>query len=128
MTTPTILIVDDHPLNRRLLEAWLSKQGYQIDCAQHGGEAFAKLKQADKPYHLVLMDINMPIMDGFEATRRLRQWESEQQRPPIPVIAVTTGGEGVTRTTCLAAGMDELVMKPVNLLELEETIQQLLCR
>jgi CheY-like chemotaxis protein len=123
-----ILVVDDHPLNRRLLEVWLGKQGFAVSGVNNGLEAVDRVTGYPGTVDLVLMDCRMPVMDGLEATRRLRQWEAENNGPRLPIVAVTTGGDGISRTVCLEAGMDDFLMKPVSFSLLDDTIRRLLKR
>jgi CheY-like chemotaxis protein len=116
-----VLVVDDHHVNRRLIELWLSKQGYVVEVAVNGQAALECLTSADD-YCLVVMDCQMPVMDGLEATRQLRQREVAEQLPRLPVIALTAGGGGLSAEVCKEAGMDAFLLKPVNFSLLEATI------
>ncbi len=106
-----ILLAEDAPDNRFLIQAYLKKFPYQIDIAENGRVAIEKFKAA-RP-DLVLMDVQMPEMDGLAATRAIRQWENEQGFPATPIIALTASAldEDVRRS--LDAGCDEHVNKPV---------------
>jgi two-component system sensor histidine kinase/response regulator len=106
-----ILLAEDAPDNRFLIQAYLKKLPYRIEIAENGSVAIEKFK-ASRP-DLVLMDVQMPEVDGLAATRAIRQWESEQGLSSTPIIALTASAldEDVRRS--LAAGCDEHVSKPV---------------
>jgi CheY-like chemotaxis protein len=118
---PTILLIEDTREVVMMLVDYLEMAGYKMVTAQDGidGLAQAKLTHPD----LILMDIQMPRMDGFEATQRLR---SDPEFKDIPIIALTALAMPNDRQRCLDAGMDEYMSKPVNLKTLTKTIQKLL--
>ena len=120
----SLLVVDDSPINVRIAAALLGKHGYRIDVAENGEQALAKLASDD--YDLVLMDCQMPVMDGFEATRRLRAGEGGVRNPQVPVIAMTASAMSEDRDRCRAAGMEGFVGKPVSEVELLRAIAELL--
>lgn len=119
-----ILLVEDNPINQRLASALLERQGHRISIAGHGQEAL-DLLTANPDFELVLMDLQMPVMDGFEATRQWRQQESIRGRRPLPIIAMTANTMAGDREACLAAGMDGYVAKPVNAAALKSEIERL---
>jgi len=104
-----LLVVEDVTANQKVMDRLLAKAGFRCELARNGREALEALKR--RHYDLVLMDCQMPEMDGYEATRRLR----EQERPGdhIPVIAMTASAMKGDRERCLAAGMDDYLSKPV---------------
>ena len=104
-----LLIAEDNPINQKLLKRILEKQGYTVDLASNGREAVQKWSNG--AYDLILMDCQMPEMDGYEATREIRAKESSQTH--IPIIAVTANTMVGDREKCLAAGMDGFVPKPI---------------
>jgi CheY-like chemotaxis protein len=106
-----ILLADDSPDNRLLVHAYLKNTGYLLDDAENGAIALAKVKAGN--YDLVLMDVQMPVMDGLEATRAIREWERELHRPPLPIFALTASAveEDVKRSR--SAGMDQHISKPI---------------
>jgi PAS domain S-box-containing protein len=105
-----ILLVEDGKTNQRLAVALLSKWGHTVTVAEDGREAIARWQ--DDPYDLILMDVQMPIMDGLEATQRIRELEKGSGHH-IPIVAMTARAMRGDRERCLAAGMDDYVSKPV---------------
>ena len=107
-----ILIVDDIETNVITAQALIRKQGYQTDTASNGEQAVQKAK--DHQYDLILMDCQMPVMDGYEASRQIRAFEQAELRPAAPIIAMTGNAFERDRQTCLKAGMNDLISKPVD--------------
>jgi signal transduction histidine kinase/FixJ family two-component response regulator len=118
-----VLVVEDNPTNRKVIEALLSKQGVQVICAEDGQVALDIL-QAGHDFEAVLMDCQMPVMDGLAATIALRKMESDQGRAHLPVIALTAGAFDEDRKACLDAGMDDYLSKPVNVDDLVATLKK----
>ncbi len=116
-----ILMAEDNITNQQVASAILEKMGYRVDVVENGLEAIKVLDTI--PYHLVLMDCQMPVMDGYEATRRIREMEKNGSHR-IPVIALTANVLPGDRQACLNAGMDDYVAKPVNPRQLAETIDK----
>ncbi|NMA47040.1 MAG: response regulator, partial [Lentisphaerae bacterium] len=108
-----ILLAEDNVVNQKVLLAILNKLGYAADVATNGFEALERLRC--HPYQLVLMDVQMPSMDGLEATRSLRDPNSEVLNPAIPVVALTAHAVEGYREICQQAGMDDYVTKPVTM-------------
>jgi CheY-like chemotaxis protein len=105
-----ILLADDNPVNCRLAVLMLEKAGHRIDVVSDGALAVEALGAKD--YDLVLMDVQMPGVDGFEATRRIRELPSG--RAGVPVIAITANAMVGDEQRCLAAGMNDYVTKPID--------------
>lgn len=120
-----VLVVDDNDINRKLLAKMLSKRGLEILYAENGRDAVAAVTQGPSP-DLVLMDCQMPIMDGLEATAHIRRWEEEHRRRRLPIVALTAAAFEEDRNRCLAAGMDEFISKPVYLDRLYEILDRCL--
>jgi putative two-component system response regulator len=118
---PVILVVDDQPQNVELLEAFLAPQGYEIVRAANGEEALGKLSvnQID----LILLDVMMPGMDGFEVTRRVRK---DVEKRLLPIILITALREKEDRVKGIEAGCDDFISKPVDKLELLARVRSLL--
>ena len=107
---PVVLVVEDNPVNQMVLKGILKKLGVRVATALNGEEAVARyLEQAPD---LILMDCQMPVMDGFEATRKIRALENNQRHTPI--VAVTANAMSGDKERCLEAGMDDYMVKPVN--------------
>jgi PAS domain S-box-containing protein len=115
-----ILVVEDNATNRHVIETLLGKLGLTVRCAANGQEGFEAFVLA--PPSLVLMDCQMPMMDGFEATEKIRRWEGERGRPRVPVVALTAGVFPEDRARCAAAGMDDFLPKPVHFNALAEML------
>ncbi|MGK7890210.1 MAG: PAS domain S-box protein [Leptolyngbyaceae cyanobacterium] len=118
---PLILLAEDNPANIATISGYLKVKGYQIICAQDGQEAI-DLACAHQP-DVILMDVQMPGMDGLEAIQQIRQQESLQHTPIIAVTALAMKGD---RERCLAAGADLYLSKPVRLRHLDSSIKELL--
>jgi signal transduction histidine kinase/CheY-like chemotaxis protein/ligand-binding sensor domain-containing protein len=114
----TILLADDNPVNQKLAERVLAKLGYQSDKAVNGQEAFEVSCQ--KHYDMILMDVQMPIMDGLEATKLIRTHKGAQ---PI-IIAMTANAMQGDREQCLQAGMDDYISKPIKVEELVDMLEK----
>ncbi|MEO1085876.1 MAG: response regulator, partial [Acidobacteriota bacterium] len=115
-----LLVVDDDPVSRMIAESQVSSLGYEVDVVESGQAAIEALRRRD--YSAVLMDCRMPGLDGYETTRRLRGQEHDSR---LPVIAVTAHAREDERERCLAAGMDELLEKPVATEALAATLDRI---
>ena len=111
-----VLFVDDNEVNQHLGQAMLKKLGLQFETAKNGEQALQKKQTGD--FDLILMDCQMPVMDGFEATRRIRQEETESACQRVPIIALTANAMAGDKERCLAAGMDDYLSKPYTLKDL----------
>ena len=105
-----ILVVDDTAMNLQLASLQLQRRGYQVDTAANGALALAALEL--QAYDLVLMDCMMPVMDGYQACRALREREARLGLAATPVIALTAAAGDDERALCLAAGMNDFLAKP----------------
>lgn len=105
-----VLLVEDYQANIMVATALLEDFGYDYDVANNGQEALEKVRE--QPFNLVLMDVQMPGIDGFEATHFIREWEKEKNAARIPIIGMTAHALAGDRERCLAAGMDDYVPKP----------------
>lgn len=117
-----ILVAEDHQLSQKVIRGMLAKLGLDAEVVANGREAL-EAARTDR-YDLILMDCEMPEMDGFEATRRIREWERQHGRPPLPIVALTAHILREHRERSLAAGMNAHVPKPVELDTLRRAIVQ----
>lgn len=106
-----VLVVEDHPVNARVAQRMLQKQGYDVVLAQNGREGVMSFRL--RQYALVIMDIQMPEMDGWEATAEIRAYEREFSLPRTPIVALTASAMEEDRRRSLRAGMDDFLSKPL---------------
>jgi CheY-like chemotaxis protein len=118
-----ILLVEDNALNQKVAQSLLQKRGYRVMVCENGALALEALRR--ERFDIVLMDCQMPVMDGFEATRSMRE-DPAVLAPRTPVIAVTANAMESDRQACLAAGMDDYLSKPFKDEELHAMIQRYL--
>ena len=118
-----ILIVDDTEVNRLVLQEMLTEDGALVTLAASGREAIEAIR-CDRGIQIVLMDVQMPVMDGYAASRSIRQ---DLGMATLPIIAMTANAMAADRTACLEAGMDEHIGKPFELDHLVATLLRL-CR
>ena len=123
-----VLLVEDNAVNQRLAMRLLEKAGFSATEAWNGEEALSLLRRADRPYDLVLMDLQMPVLDGFATTRIIRE-EERAGGGHLPIIAMTAHAMQGARERCLAAGLDGYVSKPVRqetlLAEIDSVLRRL---
>lgn len=118
-----LLLVDDHRVNQMVSKGMLNKLGYKVVIANNGREALAALEE--QHFDLVLMDCQMPEMDGYEATREIRRMEQEQGvTKPLPVVAMTAHAGESDQAKCYAAGMNDYLAKPVSFEKLEQNLKR----
>lgn len=117
-----VLLVEDNRINRELALEMLAKFSIEADAAENGREALQMV--AESYYDLVLMDCMMPLMDGFEASRILRDWMQKNQIPHAPIIALTANAMKGDRERCLEAGMNDYLSKPLRLQDIQEALQR----
>jgi len=119
----TLLFAEDVEINREILITLLENTGLVIDCAENGKEAVEKMEAAPEKYDIVFMDIQMPIMDGLEATRRIRKLPM-CERGKLPIVAMTANVFKDDIEACLAAGMDDHISKPLDVDKVFEKLRQ----
>lgn len=117
----SILVAEDNPTSAKVIRGMLAKLGFEPDIVYNGSDAVEAAKGHD--YQLILMDCEMPIMDGFEATERIREWEQKHDRSIVPVIAVTAHNLSDQKQSLQQAGMNGQLMKPIELQDLKDIIQ-----
>jgi CheY-like chemotaxis protein len=108
---PNVLLAEDNQINRKIALKTLERAGYCVQAVENGSQALCEVQA--RAFDLVLMDVQMPEMDGLEATRRIREWEHRTERGHVPIIALTAHAMRGDRERCLAAGMDDYLAKPV---------------
>ena len=123
-----LLLVEDNELNREIALEILGEYGFHIDTAENGAIAVEKIASS-KPgdYDLILMDIQMPVMDGYEATRRIRAMDNPA-RSGIPILAMTANAFDEDRKAAITAGMNGFLSKPIQIEELIQTLQSVFGR
>ena len=117
-----VLLAEDNPVNAMVAVAALQRLGLVVQAVDDGHAALAELQQHPGAHDLVLMDCQMPGLDGFEATRRLRAWERTEAHPHLPVVALTANALEGDRERSLEAGMDDHLAKPYGLAELHTVL------
>ena len=105
----SILLAEDNPVNQKLAEIVLTKAGYQVEAVNNGKEAVKKYTASPDDFDVILMDIQMPEMDGLEATKAIR----EKGFNTIPIVAMTANAMKGDKETCLEAGMNDYIAKPI---------------
>jgi CheY-like chemotaxis protein len=121
-----VLLAEDNPVNALVAEATLTNLGLSVTRVEDGRQALEALMHSPPPFDLVLMDLQMPGMDGLEATRQLRRWERERGMEPTPVVALTANAQPSDRDRCLAAGMNGHLPKPFKQEDLADVLQRFL--
>jgi CheY-like chemotaxis protein len=117
---PKALLVEDNPTNQFVARRFIEKAGCTVDVAANGAEALEMIAATD--YDIVFMDCQMPVMDGYEATKRIRQSRLAQ----VPIVAMTAHAMKGDRERCLAVGMTEYLSKPLKPEAVAETIDRML--
>ena len=114
-----LLLVEDNATNRLVAKGLLSKEGASIDVAENGALAVEAVRQMNPRYDAVLMDLQMPVMDGLSATQAIRDTLGEHT---LPIIAMTANAMAADRDSCLAAGMNDHIGKPFAIAELRDML------
>ncbi|MCA6107498.1 PAS domain-containing hybrid sensor histidine kinase/response regulator [Bradyrhizobium cenepequi] len=124
----SILVAEDNEINALLMRSLLTRLGHQVVITTNGEEAlqsWLSAKSAGRPYNLVLMDVQMPQLNGIETTKRIRQSEAGQSGRPTPILALTANTLAEDRSACFEAGMDGFLIKPLDREKLEEALRGL---
>lgn len=116
------LLAEDNPVNRKVTMALLERLGFQVDVASNGREALECLGDNHAGYDVILMDCEMPVMDGYQATREIREWEQSNGQQPTPIIALTANTMPNTESECIASGMNDYLAKPIRKQSLQTTL------
>jgi signal transduction histidine kinase/ActR/RegA family two-component response regulator len=117
-----VLVVEDNPTNQEVAAIILSHMGLEVDLAENGRQAMDLIDQ--HRYHLVFMDCQMPVMDGFEATRLIREGEARSGAPRMPIVALTGNAMEGDRQICIGAGMDDYLPKPFTIGEVSRMLSR----
>jgi CheY-like chemotaxis protein len=121
-----ILLIEDNELNREIAQSVLEELGFVVNCAEDGCVALGMLKMAKQgAYDLILMDVQMPVMDGLEATRQIRSLRDDYFKN-VPIIAMTANAFEEDRKAALDAGMNEHVAKPIDVEKLKKVLRKFL--
>ncbi len=120
---PLVLIVDDNDINKRLLAKVLENENLKVSYASNGEEAVALRKENN--FDIIFMDIQMPLMNGVEASKAIRKFENDERIPAVPIIALTANTGKDDRDTYLDAGMTDYMAKPIMIDEVRKRIAQL---
>lgn len=120
-----VLVAEDNMVNQRVIQGLLEKLGHQVVLTAHGGEALEARKASPFECDVLLMDCEMPHMDGYQATEAIRAFEKSQNLPRLPIVALTAHALEDVRRRCLAAGMDDFLTKPINTRNLQRMLAQL---
>ncbi len=124
--TKRFLLVEDNKVNQIVIKGAFKKRGLTIDTANNGKQALEKLQSAptNNLYDLVFMDCQMPVLDGYETTRLLRNGEAGEHYKTIPIVAMTANAMKGDREKCLRSGMDDYISKPIDVKELDQILQK----
>lgn len=116
------LVVDDYELNQELTKEMMEMMGCDVDVASDGAEALEKYRSTE--YDVIMMDVQMPEMDGYQVTQKIREYEQSNSKPHAPIIAITANAMPGDQEKCLNAGMDDYISKPLK----GETLQNKLTK
>ncbi len=123
--TGTVLIAEDNLVNRMVIMAMLDEldaSGLTVTVVEDGQQALDLITQGGAPPDLVLMDVQMPIMNGLESTEKIRLWEADHGQPRVPIVALTANALEEDRQKCLASGMDDFLVKPLYMEKLQAVL------
>jgi CheY-like chemotaxis protein len=124
----SVLVVEDNFINRMVIEALLKKLGVNVSLLNDGQQAVDAITRDDQLPDIILMDLQMPVMDGYTAVMHIRQWETGQERPHLPIIALTADAFEEDRQRCLAAGMNDFLTKPIDMNALRSALSKWLVK
>jgi CheY-like chemotaxis protein len=116
-----VLVAEDNKVNQLVVAGHLRRLGCEPVCVDGGLPALARVQS--ETFDLILMDCDMPDLDGFATTRRIREWETQQQQPRIPIVALTAHILDDAKAHCFSAGMDDYLSKPIQGEQLREKLQ-----
>jgi len=119
-----VLVAEDNLLSQQVLARQLAALGFVCDIVTDGGEAFSSVTRGG--YDIVLMDLQMPVLDGRSAALLIRQWEKENGAPPVRIVGISASGSAGDRRRCLEIGMDDHLQKPLRISDLSSVLNRLL--
>jgi len=120
---PTLLLAEDNAFNQKVAGTMLKKLGFEVEVAQNGQEALDKVTENSDNYGAVFMDCEMPVMDGYQTTQKIRELEQSTGNH-IPIIAMTAHSSPEDKQQCLDCGMDDYIAKPFKIDALKSTIEK----
>jgi len=115
-----LLVVEDNVTNQIVIKKTLEKMGFEVSVANNGDEGVKACLNG--LFQGVIMDIQMPVLDGIEATKQIRQFETQR----VPIIALTANAQSAVEKACYEAGIDAFLTKPINRVELQATLERVL--
>lgn len=119
LDTETILLVEDNPVSAKVQTKLLSNKGFNVDAVENGNDALHAVQE--KQYALILMDINMPVLNGYDATKLIRDWQRASSQPNTPIVALTVHDMPANKSEYQNKGIDHFIKKPLE----DEDIQYL---
>lgn len=119
---PKVLVVEDNRINALVAQRFLEKIGLDSEWVQNGQQAFEKVARKHD-FDLVFMDLSMPVLDGYEATKKIRELERDQNLPAIPIVALTAHVSASVLEKCILVGMQFHLSKPFSINELKEMLK-----
>jgi PAS domain S-box-containing protein len=122
-TSGQVLVVEDVPLNRMVIGSLLTREGVAFTCVENGEIALAAIMDGAQP-DLVLVDCQMPVMDGYTATKKIREWELAHGKSRLPIVALTADAFEEDRKRCIAVGMDDFLAKPLDFAQLNSILKK----
>ena len=125
-TRVEFLVAEDNLVNQTIAHSMLEKMGHHCLCVDNGAEAVSTYQKEPERFAAILMDCEMPVLDGWSATREIRHWEQQQQREPILVVALTAHALADERARCTEAGMDDFLSKPLLFKDLSSKLTTLM--
>jgi CheY-like chemotaxis protein len=123
-----VLVVEDNATNRMVIVAMLRKQDVAVEVVEDGQQAVAAATRDGERPDLIFMDVQMPVMDGLDATKALRRWEADNGRSRMPIVALTAGAFQEDQNRCAEAGMDDYLAKPISAEDLATVLNRWLDR
>lgn len=120
-----VLVAEDNIVNQKVIEGLLKKLGHEPDIVSNGHEAILRRERPDFDCDLILMDCEMPKVDGYQATRGIREYEFKHGLSRVPIVALTGHPPDQIRRQCIEAGMNDFLAKPISVRVLARTLERL---